>query len=215
MVGAPPEAGGPGDAPPQAHADDPAEAATDHPAEAAADHHDDPAEAAADHHDDDHVDVDVDDDDHYIHYDHHHDRGCRAARHHGCRWPDTPDRSPLMNLGDPRIRIGVDAVATVSCALAAVLTLADIRSPVRSGLTALALVLGTGWAATCWIGIRDSAFAATVAIATGVSIVCFYALVFVEIHWWHPVGSVGALLIVAAVVNAAATARDLTRRSDA
>jgi hypothetical protein len=121
----------------------------------------------------------------------------------------------MMDLGDPRLRISVDAAATLSCALAAALTLADIHSPVRSGLTVLAILLGTGWAATCWIGVRELAFAATVAIATGVSIVCFYALVFVEIHWWHPVGSIGALLIVAAVVNAAATGRDLTRRTHA
>ena len=116
-----------------------------------------------------------------------------------------------MNLLDTRVRTGIDVVATAACALAALLTLADVHSPVRSGLTAAALVLGTGWAATNWVDVRDTAFAATVAIAAGLSIICFYALFFVEVHWWHPVGSVGALLIVAAVVNAAAVARDLLR----
>jgi hypothetical protein len=116
-----------------------------------------------------------------------------------------------VNLLDVRIRVGIDLAAVVACALSAALTLADVHSPIRSGLTALALVLGTGWAATCWIDVRDTSFAATVAIAAGLSIVCFYALVFVEIHWWHPVGSVGALLIAAAAVNAAAVLRDLIR----
>jgi hypothetical protein len=110
------------------------------------------------------------------------------------------------------IRIGVDAVAAVACALSAVFTLADVHTPVRSGLSALAIVLGTGWAATGWIRVRDVAFAATVAIATGVSVICFYALLFVEMGWWHPVRSIGALLIAAAAVNAAATIVDLKRR---
>ena len=118
-----------------------------------------------------------------------------------------------MNLLDTRLRVGIDIAATVACALAAILTLANVHSPVRSGLTATALVLGTGWAATCWIDVRDTAFAATVVIAAGVSILCFYALIFVEIHWWHPVGSVGGLLIAAAAVNALAVVRDLIRGS--
>lgn len=109
------------------------------------------------------------------------------------------------------VRLGVDVMATLVCALGALFTLADVHTPVRSGLTVVALVLGTGWAATCWMKLRDAAFAATIAMATGVSIICFYALLFVEIHWWHPVGSVGALLIGAAAVNALAIVWDLTR----
>jgi hypothetical protein len=120
-----------------------------------------------------------------------------------------------VNLLEPRLRLGVDAVATVACALAALMTLANVHSPIRSGLTAAALVLGTGWAATCWTNVRDVAFAVTVTIASGVSIICFYALFFVEVHWWHPVGSLGGLLIVAAVINAAAVARDIVRRGQA
>ncbi len=116
-----------------------------------------------------------------------------------------------MNLTDTRVRVAVDLLAAVICAVAAALTLADVRTPIRSGVTVVALILGTGWAATCWITIRDTAFAATVAIATGISIFCFYALIFVEIHWWHPVGSVGAFLIAAAAVNLIAVAGDLVR----
>jgi hypothetical protein len=114
-----------------------------------------------------------------------------------------------MNLMDARVRVAVDLVAAVVCALGAAFTLADVHTPIRSGVTAVALILGTGWAATCWITVRDTAFAATITIAAGISIFCFYALIFVEIHWWHPVGSVGAFLIVAAAVNTAAVARDL------
>lgn len=109
------------------------------------------------------------------------------------------------------VRLGVDVVATLVCALAALFTLADIHTPVRPTLTLVALVLGTGWAATCWMKVRDPAYAATIAIASGVSILCFYALLFVEIHWWHPVGSAGALLIGAATVNFLAIGWDLTR----
>ena len=116
-----------------------------------------------------------------------------------------------MSLADTRIRVALDLVAAVVCALGAALTLADVHTPVRSGVTVAALILGSGWAATCWIDVRDAAFAGTIAIAAGISLFCFYALVFVEIHWWHPVGSVGAFLIAAAAVNAAATARDLLR----
>jgi len=100
----------------------------------------------------------------------------------------------------------------VLCALSAVVTLADIHTPLRSGITVVSLIVGTGWAATCWIDLKDAAFAATVTLATGFSIVCFTALLFLEIHWWHPVASIGTLLIVAAVVNGAATAREALRR---
>ena len=102
-------------------------------------------------------------------------------------------------------------MAAIVCGTAALLTLADIHTPVRSGLTVVALILGTGWAATCWIELPEVAFATTITIAAGISILCFYALLFVEIGWWHPVGSVGALLIGAAVVNAAALTWDLYR----
>jgi len=116
-----------------------------------------------------------------------------------------------MSLMDAKVRVAIDLVAAVVCALAAALTLADVHTPIRSGVTVVALILGTGWAATCWITIRDTAFAATVAIAAGISIFCFYALLFVEIHWWHPVGSVGAFLIAAAAINFMAVAGDLMR----
>jgi hypothetical protein len=109
------------------------------------------------------------------------------------------------------VRLGIDVVATVACGLAALLTLANIHTPVRAGLTVASLIVGTGWAATCWIKVSDAAFAATIVIAAGLSIICFYALFFVEIGWWHPVGSIGALLIAAAVVNALAIVRDLLR----
>jgi hypothetical protein len=109
------------------------------------------------------------------------------------------------------LRLGIDVVAAAACGLAALLTLANIHTPIRAGLTIVALILGTGWAATCWITVKDTAFAATIVIAAGLSIVCFYALLFVEIHWWHPVGSIGALLIVAAGVNVLAIVRDLLR----
>jgi len=107
------------------------------------------------------------------------------------------------------VRLGIGVVAAAACALAALLTLANIHTPIRAGLTVASLILGTGWAATCWITVKDAAFAATIVIAAGLSIICFYALLFVEIGWWHPVGSIGALLIVAAAVNAMAVVRDL------
>jgi hypothetical protein len=109
------------------------------------------------------------------------------------------------------VRLGIDVVAAVACGLAALFTLANIHTPIRAGLTVVSLILGTGWAATCWITVKDAAFAATIVIAAGLSIVCFYALLFVEIGWWHPVGSIGALLIVAAAVNVLAIVRDLLR----
>jgi hypothetical protein len=109
-------------------------------------------------------------------------------------------------------RLVADILATVGCAVAAAMTLADLHSPLRSGLVATMLVVGTGWAATCWIDLREAAYAGTVALATGLSILFFYALLFVEIGWWHPVGSVGALLVGAAVLNAGGAARDSLRR---
>ncbi len=116
-----------------------------------------------------------------------------------------------MTMNERAIRTGVAIIATVGCALAALLTLADIHTPIRSGLTLAALVLGTGWAVTCWVELKEIAFAATVAIATVLSILCFYALFFVEIGWWHPVGSIGALLIAAAAANAIAVVWQLLR----
>jgi len=106
------------------------------------------------------------------------------------------------------MRLATSVTLAVLCALSAVLTLADVHTPIRSGITVVSLVIGTGWAATCWIELKDAAFASTVAVATGLSIVFLYALVFLEVHWWHPVWSIGALLVLAAVVNAVASVRE-------
>ncbi len=119
-----------------------------------------------------------------------------------------------MTRNEQLLRTGVDALAALGCAAAALVTLANVLTPIRSGLTVAALVLGTGWAATCWIRSRDAAMAATLAIGAGVSIICFYALIFVEVHWWHPIGSVGGLLIAAAGVNLVAVVFHLTRTTD-
>jgi hypothetical protein len=109
-------------------------------------------------------------------------------------------------------RLVADVLATFGCALAAALTLANLHSPIRSGLVAAMLIAGTGWAVTCWIDLTEAAYAGTVALAAGLSVVFLYALLFVEIGWWHPVGSVGALLVAAAVLNAGGVARDAVRR---
>ena len=117
-----------------------------------------------------------------------------------------------MSRTERTIRLATGSALTVLCGLSAYFTLADVHTPIRSGITAVSLVVGTGWAATCWIELRDAAFASAVVVATGLSIFFFYALLFLEIHWWHPVWSVGALLAVAAAVNAVASARELRRR---
>jgi len=105
------------------------------------------------------------------------------------------------------VRLGVDAAAAALCAVAAALVLGDVHTPVRAGLVLVALVAGTGWAATCWIDITEAAFAAAVALATGLAVDLLFALFFVEIGWWHPQASAGALLAAAAIVNAVSTTR--------
>ena len=82
-------------------------------------------------------------------------------------------------------------------------------------MVALALVAGTGWAATAWFDITDAAFATTIALAVGLSIVFFFALFFLEIHWWHPVGSIGVLLAIAGVPSLVAGAREAVLRRSA
>ncbi|MGO8872561.1 MAG: hypothetical protein ACLQPH_14380 [Acidimicrobiales bacterium] len=113
-----------------------------------------------------------------------------------------------MNHRQRQVKLGVDTAATVLCAVGAILALADVRTPIRSGLIATALVAGTGWAATNWMDLTEVAYAASVSLAGGLSIYLFYALFFVEVGWWHPVGSVGTLLIAAAVGSALAVVRD-------
>ncbi len=118
-----------------------------------------------------------------------------------------------MSLRLRRTRLLVDAATAAICGIGAWMTFADAHSPIRSGLILAALVAGTGWAATCWIEFDEAAFAGCVVLGTGASLVCFYALFFVEIGWWHPIGSVGALLIAAGAVNAIAGVRDALRRT--
>jgi hypothetical protein len=110
------------------------------------------------------------------------------------------------------LRTTADLILTLVCALGALLAGLDVHSGLRPVVILVGLVIGTGWAATSWIEITDAAFAAGVALATGVSITFLYGLFFIEIGWWHPVDSVIALLAVAAVVNGAALAHDLLRR---
>ncbi len=109
-------------------------------------------------------------------------------------------------------RLTADILTALGCTVAAAMTLADLHSPVRSGLVATMLIVGTGWAATSWIDLTEAAYAAAVALAAGLSVLFLYALLFVEIGWWHPVGSVGALLIGAAALNVGAVARDALRK---
>jgi hypothetical protein len=111
-------------------------------------------------------------------------------------------------------RLLADVLATLGCAVGAAMTLGDLHSPVRSGLIATMLVAGTGWAVTGWIDVTETAYAATLALAAGLSVLFFYAVLFVEIGWWHPVGSVGALLAAAAALNAGAVVRDTLRRTE-
>jgi hypothetical protein len=113
-----------------------------------------------------------------------------------------------VNQRQRHVKLGVDAAAVVLCAVGAALVLADVHTPIRPGLVAMALVIGSGWAATNWLDLTEVAFAASVSVATGLSICFFVALFFVEIGWWHPVGSAGALLVAAAAANALALARD-------
>ena len=117
-----------------------------------------------------------------------------------------------MNRRQRHVKQGADAFALLLCAMGAALVLADVHTPVRPGLVAAALVIGTGWAATNWMDLTEVAFAASVSLATGLSICFFVALLFVEIGWWHPVGSAGALLVAAAAGNALALGRDTAVR---
>ena len=119
-----------------------------------------------------------------------------------------------MNQRQRHVKLGADAIALVLCAVGATLVLADVRTPIRPGLVAAALVVGTGWAATNWMDLPEAAFAVGVSLATGLSICFFVALLFVEIGWWHPIGSTGALLIATAAVNALAIVWDLLRRRE-
>jgi hypothetical protein len=66
----------------------------------------------------------------------------------------------------------------------------------------IAVVLGIGWAAAGWVRTRDIAYAGTLVLAAGVAIPMLVSLFFVEVHWWHPVGTAGVLLLAAALVNA-------------
>jgi hypothetical protein len=111
-------------------------------------------------------------------------------------------------------RLAADVAAALACTFGAIVTLGDIHTPLRSGVVAAALVAGTGWAATCWADLTEAAFAGTAALAAGLSSLFFYGLFFVEIGWWHPVGSIGALLVAAAALNAASVLRDVHRKAE-
>ncbi len=118
-----------------------------------------------------------------------------------------------MNRTHRNIKVAVDAAVALLCVAASVVVLADVHSPVRPALVLVALIAGTGWAATCWIDLDDVAFAATVALGVGLACLFLYGLFFVEIGWWHPIGSAGVLLAVAAGVCMVAIARDASRET--
>jgi hypothetical protein len=115
-----------------------------------------------------------------------------------------------MTTNERTLRISIDVLAAVVCALGAGLALLGVDTPLRPALVAVGLVLGTGWAATCWFGIREPAFAGSVAVAAGISIIFVFSLLLLEVHWWHPIGAAGGLLIAAGAANLAAAFRDST-----
>ncbi len=120
-----------------------------------------------------------------------------------------------MTRGQRNIKMVVSFVLAALCALGSALVLSGSHSHFRSPVVIVALVVGTGWAATAWFDITDAAYAATITLAMGLSIVFFFALFFVEIHWWHPVGSIGLLLAVAAVPSLVAGVREAVMRRNA
>ncbi len=117
-----------------------------------------------------------------------------------------------MRRAQRNTRVAVDIAVASLCAAAAVFVLADVQVPARAAVVLAALVLGPGWAATCWLDLEDPAFAATVALATGVALLFLYGLWFVAIGWWHPLGSAGVLLAAAGAASAVAAARETRRK---
>lgn len=120
-----------------------------------------------------------------------------------------------MTRSQRTIKMAVSLVMAALCALGAALVLSGSHSPLRPYVVVVALVLGTGWAATAWFDIADAAFAMTITLAVGLSVLFFFGLFFLEIHWWHPVGSIGLLLAVAAVPSLLAGAREAMLRRTA
>ena len=120
-----------------------------------------------------------------------------------------------MTRGQRNIKMTVSFALAALCGLGSALVLSGSHSPLRPIVVALALVVGTGWAATAWFDITDAAYAATITLAVGLSLLFFFALFFLEIHWWHPVGSIGLLLAVTAVPSLVAGAREAVLRRKA
>lgn len=106
------------------------------------------------------------------------------------------------------VRLLVSALAAAICAAGAVLVLAGVTSAARPAVVLAGLVLGTGWAITGWLRLpTEPAYIGSVTLGTGVAVPIALAIILVLSKYWHPVGASGALLAVAAVVNAALVLR--------
>jgi hypothetical protein len=108
-----------------------------------------------------------------------------------------------------RLRLLTDLVATFVCGTAAVLILADLRSPARPYLVLFGLVIGSGWAVAGWIKLpSDAAYIGSVLLGAGLAVPLGVSVLLIEGGWWHPIGDAAVMLCVAGVLNLMQSVRD-------
>ena len=107
--------------------------------------------------------------------------------------------------------MAVSLATFLCCATGAVFALANVRGVAIPFVLLTGAVLGCGWAATGWMDARDAAYAASLAIAAGIALLILVSIVSLEAAWWHPAVTVGVMLALAAVGNAAIACRDARR----
>jgi hypothetical protein len=111
----------------------------------------------------------------------------------------------------PSMRVLIDVSAAILCMAASVVAFADIRGPIGPFIVLAGAVLGCGWAMTGWLDTRDVAYAASLAVAAGISLIIVISMMAVQLTWWHPVVVVGILSVGAALGNAGLSYRDFNR----
>jgi uncharacterized membrane protein len=85
------------------------------------------------------------------------------------------------------------AALIVLTAATAVLTAADVHSPLRLFLTVAFATLAPGWAAVAYLRITPLSLAWITTVAVGLSLAILIAQIMVLARWWHPVDALLAL----------------------
>lgn len=114
------------------------------------------------------------------------------------------ERETTSGAVDPSIRLQlalVDGIAAALCLVASIVVLTGTQGGLAAILVLTAVVLGSGWVLSGSLPYRSPSFSVTLTLSVGIAVPIVVGMVCVGLGWWHPFGTVAAILVLSAAGN--------------